>query len=39
MNSLASRLADSGDCSAGFRITELPAASAGAVFHAAIISG
>jgi len=39
MNSLAMRLPDSGDCSAGFRITELPAASAGATFHDAIISG
>src|SRR3546814_2760028 len=29
MNSLAMRLPDNGDCSAGFRITELPAARAG----------
>ena len=39
MNSLASRLPESGDCSAGFRMTELPAASAGAIFQDAIISG
>jgi len=30
---------DSGDCSAGFSTTVLPAASAGAVFQAAIKSG
>ena len=39
MNSFAIRFAESGDCSAGFSITVLPAASAGATFQDAIISG
>ena len=33
------RSADSGVCSAGFSTIVQPAASAGAIFHAAIISG
>ncbi|KAG1079466.1 hypothetical protein G6F40_016297 [Rhizopus arrhizus] len=37
--SAASRMDDSEACSAGFRMTQLPAASAGATFQAAIISG
>jgi hypothetical protein len=37
--SCPSRIAVSGVCSAGFRITVHPAASAGAIFHAAIRSG
>ncbi len=37
--SSARRMAVSGDCSAGFRITELPAASAGEIFQQAISSG
>ncbi len=36
---LGQRSALSGDCSAGLSTTELPAASAGASFHAAMISG
>ena len=35
----ASRLAESGDHSAGFRTTVLPAASAGATFHVANMNG
>ena len=38
-NSCAINNPDSGDCSAGFSTTELPAASAGATFHAAISKG
>ena len=37
--SSANRIAVSGDCSAGFRTTELPVASAGANFHVAISIG
>ena len=37
--SSARRMAVRGDCSAGFRITELPAASAGEIFQQAISSG
>ena len=37
--SCPSRIAVSGVCSAGFRMTVQPAASAGAIFHAAISSG
>ena len=37
--SSASASALSGDCSAGLSTTELPAASAGASFHAVMISG
>ncbi|MCY1430239.1 hypothetical protein D9M71_461820 [compost metagenome] len=37
--SSARRKAENGDCSAGLRITELPAARAGASFHAAMSSG
>ncbi len=37
--SSARRRADSGDCSAGFRIRELPAASTGPIFQADISSG
>ena len=37
--SSASRIAVSGDFSDGFRMNELPAASAGPIFHAAMISG
>ena len=36
---LPKRIAVSGDCSAGFRIAELPARSAGPSFHALMISG
>ena len=38
-NSSASSSADSGEFSAGLSTTELPAASAGAIFHAVIMSG
>ena len=38
-NSSASRSALSGDCSAGFNTTVLPAASAGAIFQVAINKG
>ncbi len=37
--SAASRNALSDDCSAGFRMTELPASSAGPIFHAEMIRG
>jgi hypothetical protein len=37
--SSASASAVSGDCSAGFNTTEFPVASAGASFHAVMISG
>jgi len=38
-NSSAIKSPDKGDCSAGFRTTEFPAANAGATFQAAISSG
>ena len=37
--SFAKSVAESGEICAGLRITELPMASAGATFHAAIING